>query len=472
MAKLTELVKSKTGNPRYFDFYKDYVEKWLEYYEDEIDKFHTYTVMTVNGMKSVKRKSMGMAKTVCEEWADMLFDETVTITVENTKIQELLKKIMDNDFYSGFSEHIEKSFASGMGYLVEYIDGEDVSVKMIDAGFAFPIMWTGKKITAIVEHNAWVVGDYTFTWLVWHLPQNGNYVVINELYKGAKAGVATGELGEQIDLNSFDQTAGLEPIAVHEGMEPAFQVIRPNSANNTEYMEPFGMSVFSNALKTIKNLDERYDEYDKEFKLGKRRVIVGNEALRWDINEKGEGTTRFFDANDQIFQGMMMTEELIKVIDFQLRSQPYIESINFDLNVLAMKTGFSSGQFTFTESGLKTATEVISSKSKTFRRKAKHEILLKDALVKMVRAIVDLYNQLGNSLPTDYEVKIHFNDSIIIDDDKERTEDRKDVAEGNMPKIEYLKRRFKLNDTEAQKWLDKIIEENRKMNSITFLETE
>lgn len=49
-----------------------HIDEWLEWYQGYVKQFHSYPVY--NGMKQItqKRMTMGMAKKVAEDWANLI----------------------------------------------------------------------------------------------------------------------------------------------------------------------------------------------------------------------------------------------------------------------------------------------------------------------------------------------------------------------------------------------------------------
>ena len=85
-----------------------------------------------------------------------------------------------------------------------------------------------------------------------------------------------------------------------------------------------------------------------------------------------------------------------------------------------------------------TATQVISENSSMYRTLKKHEIILENALTELIRTIIRLGRTAGRTeLIEDTDITIDFDDSIIIDKQTERQEDRQDVAIGAMGLPEY-----------------------------------
>src|SRR5690625_1306522 len=111
-----------------------------------------------------------------------------------------------------------------------------------------------------------------------------------------------------------------------------------------------------------------------------------------------------------------MDETKIQDIKVELRVDEHVSAINALLNLFAMQTGFSSGTFTFNGESMKTATEVISEQSKTFKSKQSHEIIIESGLQELIESIVAIAELYGVfSAPEDYEVTIAFDDSVAED---------------------------------------------------------
>ena len=93
--------------------------------------------------------------------------------------------------------------------------------------------------------------------------------------------------------------------------------------------------------------------------------------------------------------------------------------------MLCLQVGFSAGTFTFDKaSGIKTATEVISENSKTYKTIKSHQMQVKAAIDQIVDAIIQvasLYDmtweghQIKELAKHGWETKVVFDDSILQD---------------------------------------------------------
>ena len=138
---------------------------------------------------------------------------------------------------------------------------------------------------------------------------------------------------------------------------------------------------------------------------------------------------------------------MIHEVDLQLRVEQHSHAIQDDLNYLSLKCGFGSSRYRFENGQVKTATEVISENSDMYRRLRKHEIILEQVLIDLVKIIIRMGNALGAGLNEDPEIDIRFDDSIIEDETAQRNQDRQDVAMGALTLWEYRMRW--MNEDEA-----------------------
>ena len=105
--------------------------------------------------------------------------------------------------------------------------------------------------------------------------------------------------------------------------------------------------------------------------------------------------------------------------------------------------------YRFEKGGNATTTQVISENSDMYRTIKKHEIILGDVLVDLIRVIIRLGKTAGVvDLVEDTDITIDFDDSIIVDKQTERQEDRQDVAIGVMGLPEYRSKWY--GETEEQ----------------------
>lgn len=116
------------------DFYRK-VEEWKSWYIGDVKDFHRYTVYNGSSNVKCKRYSLQMGKKIPEDWANLLMNEKVSITLEGQKEQEFVDRIFEeNNFLVKSNELQEKAFALGTVAFVPRVTGMKRDSQTPEAG--------------------------------------------------------------------------------------------------------------------------------------------------------------------------------------------------------------------------------------------------------------------------------------------------------------------------------------------------
>ena len=75
------------------------VNEWRMWYQGDVKGFHRYRVRNGEHIINCKRYSLGMAKKLCEDWANLPLTEKVKITLEGEHEQAFVDRILkENNF--------------------------------------------------------------------------------------------------------------------------------------------------------------------------------------------------------------------------------------------------------------------------------------------------------------------------------------------------------------------------------------
>lgn len=440
--------------------YRSHIDEWMDWYKGKVDKFHTYNVFNGVSMIKCERATLGMAKTVAEDWANLLMNERVKIAAEDERIQDMLDIVMKhNDFDVEANRTIEAAFASGTGAFTEWMDAEGhIRIDYHDARMIHPIAWCGHRITECAFSSVDV--------------RDGKKYIYIRMYKWS-------ERHTQVIINKwFDYESG-NPVTAPAGIEeevdtgmkvPLFQIIKPNINNNIDTTCPLGVSVFANALDSLMGVDVAFDSFRNEFILGRKRLMVPMSMVKMAQTREGQRAP-MFDPSDTTYVAYEAGEDESSFTEFSpaIRATEHITGIRTQLNLLSFKCGLGTGRYEFDKSGgVKTATEVVSEQSDLYQSVCKHEIMLRQALSGLCSAILDMCG-----IDPETEVNITFDDSIIQDKASIRTEAREEVAQGLMSKYRYLTEFDGMGEEEANEEIERISKESRITSGvIDFFNTE
>lgn len=422
-----------------------YIDMWKNWYDGEVKKFHTYRVF--NGQKKVlcKRFTCGMAKKVCEDWANLLMNEKVHITLEGNAEQTFFDAVcQDNNFLVKINEAQELKSALGTVAYVPRVENvsvdadtgavvsgnANIKIDFVTAQHIFPLSWQNGQIKECAFGTDKVDGKNVYLYLQIHrINEKGNYDIENHLFSNSKGNL------QEVNLSSVRDFENVPPVVhTNSGMRQ-FVIDRLNIANNYDVSLPMGIAVYANAIDQLKGVDIAYDSYVNEFVLGKKRIMVKPEATK-DFD--GEP---LFDTDDLAYYVLpedSSGESFIKEIDMNLRTAEHNSGIQDMLNMLSAKCGFGENHYRFNQGSISTATQIVSENSTMFRTIKKHELILESVLMELCRIILRLGNTyLGLNLNDDVEISIDFDDSIIEDKDTDFNRDARMVQMGIMNDYEF-----------------------------------
>lgn len=456
-----------TVNPTYYR----QIEIWRSWYNSNVKKFHKYKVYRGNGTSvNCLRHSLGMAKKVCEDMADLLLNERVTITIADQTTDAFVKGVLETNTWEELGNEFQewKSALGTVAYVVYIKDatvdeagnmtGGSVGINYVEAANIYPTSWQNKVITECIFTFPKTYKRKKYVHFQYHRIEDvpgenrKQYVIENTVVEN------TSGSGRELTPDQWEEIPTFSGLAerIETGSDqPLFIIDRLNMVNNADddTTNPMGVSLFANAIDIIRKIDLEYDSYANEFSLGRKRIFVAPEFLS---NTNGSPV---FDPNDSVFYELpedyfknAESKEAIREINMELRIEEHSKAINDDLNWLSFKCGFGTDRYKFEAGSVKTATEVISENSDMYRSLTKHELVLNRVLIQLIQTIIRAGISIGiPGLQENTDVTIQFDDSIIEDKVTERQNDRQDVAMGAMGLAEYRAKWYGETPEQAQK---------------------
>ncbi len=172
--------------------YYDLISYWRAWYRGSVADFHEYKVF--NGVRHVRchKLTAGMAKTVSENWADLIMNDKVVITLEGSAEQAFFDAVCErNRFHHMMNRYQELAFALGTVAIVARVEGmrvdadgvltgagNSVVLDYVPADGIFPLSWVNGRIIECAFATTRVHAGKTYLYLQLHLlDQRGNYIV-------------------------------------------------------------------------------------------------------------------------------------------------------------------------------------------------------------------------------------------------------------------------------------------------------
>lgn len=449
-------------NPEVKNEIQSYITEWNSWYRGNVADFHPYFIY--NGTRKVpqKRFTLNMAKEISEDWSDILWSEKCKVSMKDETNQGQFDELVDElDINSIINQAIEKSGALGTcATVVSVYDIKqnndamtlDVSeaktrIDVVDVQWIFPLSWNNKGVTECAFGSAeYINGDKYIVLSVHKKGDNGNYHIINHLFKDTNGSLT--EITTESTIQDFDTKSDVK----------WFSVFKPLLTNNLFNNSPFGIPHYANAIDSMKAVDIAFDALKNEIQDGRRRTFVRADMFNYD-----EGTQRLvFDPNDTTVYQLPLgatKDDLIQSDSDDLRTASQIETLNIDLNILGNKVGFGENHYHFDGKTLSTATAVVSSNSKMFRRKKKLEIGYESSIYDLIKALCYASSVFGKMSIDTEDMVITFDDSIIEDKEAESNRAFREVNAGLISKVEYRMKIFGETKEVAEEKIKSIAEE-------------
>lgn len=441
-----------------------WVGVWKSWYVGNVKGFHRYRRYNGHKWSNCERASLGMAKKVCEDWANLLMNEKVKITLEGTKEQEFIDRILsDNHFDVKANEMQELKFALGTVAYIPRVVGQQVSaagdavpgsaktilLDYVTADDIFPLTWENGKVIECSFTSVVTRGGHDYLYLQIHKKDDGGqYSIENHVF-----GYDNQVVGDEIPLSRVRGFENIPPKVRTGSDKRQFVIDRPNIANNIDYGTPLGISVYANAIDALRGVDHVYDCYVNEFENGPMMMMVKMPATKW---EDGEPTLDDHDRRFYLLPEDTQQGNVVETISPELRTSELNVGLQDHLNVLASKCGFGETHYRFNGGNVATATQVVSENSTMFRTIKKHEIILEQVLVELCRIILRLGNMAMNAgLNEDVEISVDFDDSIIEDKQQDFNRDMQLLSAGILNDWEFRMRWMNEDEETAKAALPK-----------------
>lgn len=374
--------------------------------------------------------SLRLEQAITREFANITLNE-MTASVSNDKLQKIFETATED-----LNSELQSGLATG-AMVIKPLGGD--KVQYISANAFVPIEFDARhRLVKVIFPEFKKIGDNYYTRLEYHsLDIEKGLTITNTAYVSA----SEGQLGREIPLAAVDEWASLPNAVTYPQMlRPAFGYFR-TPIKNTIDGSSCGVSVYANDINLIRKIDTQFGRLDWEFESGERAIHVDAAAF------KKEGTEKL---NKRLYKAVdvdLGDNELFKDFSPAIRQSDITDGLNTYLRRLEFSVGLAYGDLSDPDTVSKTATEILSAKNRKYNTVSAIQKQLKYCLDDLVYALA-FYNSLTTS---GYTFVCDFKDSILTDEQTERTQDIQDLSLGIMRPDEYRMKWYGEDEKTAKK---------------------
>ena len=371
--------------------------------------------------------SLRLEGSICKEFADTTLSE-IESSLEIPELDEIYQRTILN-----LNDALQT--ALGLGEMAIKPLGNTGMFETIPADRIVPLEFGANgRLRRCAFIQAKPIGDRDIYYrLELHELTNEGLRIANKAFKGTGSNI-----GQEIPLNSVEEWATLIPDVVYRGMDRMDFGFYKNPLANRVDKSDNGVSIFSNAVNLIKRADIQYGRLDWEYNSGERSIFGDYGAF--DIKKDANGKRQFkMPKGKERLYVPVNIDASGNGSDFWSEFSPQLRDSNYNVGLETYKrevervVGLAYGDLSRMDTVAKTASEIEASKVRKYNSVSAIQEELKKCLEDYAYALAFYHGLYTAHLG----FQCAFHDSILVDDETKRAQDRTDVQLGLMSKLEY-----------------------------------
>lgn len=399
--------------------------------------------------------TLGLPGAIANELARLVTIEFKSEINNNEGLNKIYQELID-------VLRINTEYACAKGGLIfkPYFNGKNIEVDLIHQDNFLPISYNAiGEITAAVFLEYKIIGDKKYTRLEYHDFKEGNYTIKNTAYVKSNL-IKDNSLGKKTILACIPEWEELqEDTRLDKAIRPLFSYFKIPQANAIDINSPLGVSCYAKASDLIKQADKQYSRILWEYEA-KEVAINASESL-FKMNQNG--IYELPKGKDRLFRIFAWEDKsgkpLLDPYSPDIRDNSLFNGLNNILRKVEFNCGLAYGTLSEVNDVSKTATEIKTSKQRSYSTVKDIQKSLEKALKDLILSMSDLatlYKLNISPLDIDKDVSFEWDDSLVLDKDSELESMRNDVAAGILRPEIYLARKYGVSEEEALEMMPNI----------------
>lgn len=380
-----------------------------------------------------------------------------------------------NEQYSKLKENLDENLEAGnaVGGLIfkPYVKDGKIQVDFVKASCFYPTEFNSSgDIIAGIFVSQITKGEDIYTRLEYHklyekaLEDDTSYIIKNMAYKSSNSSM----LGDKIELVEVPEWANLDSETGIKYVEkPLFGYYKVPSANNIDSNSALGVSVYSRAINLIKKADIQFGRIDWEYEASEKAVYVDELVTKPNQSKESKKGFTVNKLKGRLYRALNTGKnesDFFKDYSPEVRDEAFWRGLNKMLQRIEFNVGLAYGTLSEPNTVDKTATEIKASKQRSYSTVSKMQANLQKALENLIYAMDVLTSLYGLAPDGNYEVSFNWDDSLVVDTEKEQMLQMQEVNAGLRSKLKYIMYRYGLTEEQAKEELE-LINQEKQANS-------
>lgn len=334
--------------------------------------------------------------------------------------------------------YLEYGNAKGGVVFKPYQVGNVLAIDCVQADNFYPVAFDSSgNMTGVIFADQRAINGKYYTRLEYHDLRDGVCTIQNMAFRSDNPDT----LGGEVPLTAVPAWAELAPRADIENVTaPLYGYYKFPLANNIDPSYPGGVSCYARAVDLVEQADRLFSNLVWEFESGKRAIDVDELAFERDkdgrVSIPNRRLYRTYRNAGDVGKGMLFSEW-----SPEFREAALNNGLNSVLKRIEYTTGLAYGTLSDPSTVDKTATEIKSSRQRTYATVTDCQKALQTALDGLLYAM-DSWATMANLAPRGtYAATYSFDDSVITDKDLQFANDLQ-LLDRVMSRVEFRMRNF------------------------------
>jgi A118 family predicted phage portal protein len=384
-------------------------------------------------------KSMNLPASIAGELANLVTIE-MSVEIEGDTPRAAYLQSQVDKVVTKLRQMIEYGNAKGGLIMKPFPNGDQLDVDFVQADQFLPVSFDANgNITAVVFVDQQTKEKNYYTRLEYHTfnSKDKTVTIKNMAYKSSN----TSDIGQPIALTEFEPWATLKPEAGIKNVKaPLYGYYRFPQANNIDTTSPLGVSCYARAVGYIEDADRLWSNLVWEFESGKRAIFA--DVMAFDRDDDGLPIL----PDKRLYRALANSSNNIGEDGFfheftpEFRNAAIQSGLDAILKKIEYTCGLAYGTISDPQTVDKTATEIVSSKQRTFSTIKDMRKAVTACLTQLLYAM-DVWATLNKlEAPGKFTTVCKYDDSVITDQEAQKNQDMREVNARLLSRVEYRMR--------------------------------